>query len=448
MASDNRSFDRFWKGGVGGSAKLLDAGILLCVVAAACWMFDHNPHGWIATNPSPFFLVPLLMGGRYGPISGLLAGAVTAGVLVGCSALQSGHDIHEVIGHGRFVLLCLPLTGLVCGEIQSALFKDWARSGIQLDLAARRLRALDEQVFILAETKDELDRELALLNADTANMDYEIRRVLQSPPERFHDALLGVFCRKARLYEAAIYLAGSPWRRAAYSGSPEIWPELLDVGDSAVARVAVENATIATLPEVWESEPFPADDFLVACPIGESGGLSSMLLVRSMPFSSMNMRGMQIIEIICRWVSEFSVLNRKSEGLFDPRGIVPLEDFERMLALACKVQKKFRLVSSVVLFRPGAGSLASGDELAAAVKGAIRVGDTLSSLGGPVPHILLLLPLTGRRGAEICLARFREFAHGDHGGKMTIEGEIFCTDGFANESAMRSALDSAFVRPC
>jgi len=385
------------------------------------------------------------MGGRYGPVSGVLAGAAAGVILLLATSVLTGQDPRELADAGKFMLVCLPVSGLICGELRNSLFDEAARAGIRLEHASHRLHALDEQVFILAETKDDLDRELALLNADTANLDYEIRRVLQSPPERFCDALLGVFCRKARLYEAAIYLEGTPWRRAAYSGKPEIWPEQMNVESSAVARSALKHSCIAMLPEVWGNEPAAADDFLLASPIGEPGDTSILLLVKSMPFSAMNTRGMQTIEIICRWMSEFAGLDRRAKGLFDPRGIVPLTDFDRMLELANIVQKKFRLISSVIVFHPPAGGAAAAEEVFRSVSGAIRVGDTTCALDSS--HLALLLPLTGRRGAEICLTRFQEFSDHSKAGHQPLEGEVFCTNDFPGIEAMWSAIRPDLGRP-
>lgn len=447
MAEFPWSSRRVWQGGESLRCQAVDFLVLFVLIAVVSWVFDHHPRGWIGTNPSPFFLLPILMGGRYAQLAGLLSGLGAAAVLVAVSAWQTGEPAGDVAASAKLVLISLPLVGVICGEMQRFISQDVVRAKIQLDQTSRRMRALDEQVFILAETKDELDRDLALLNADTANMDYEIRRVLQSPPERFYEALLGVLCRKARLYEAAIYARGRSWRRAAFSGSPETWPEHLDPEKSAVARAALKSGTIATLPELWAGQPVCPDDFLVACPIGEPDQSAALLVVRSMPFSSMNSRGMQIIETVCKWVSEFSGLHRRAVGLFDPRGLVPQEDFDRMLDLACEVQSRFQLVSSVILIRPVPGVLASRDQIASAISGAMRIGDILSRIGADHPHLLLLLPLTGLRGAEICRTRILEHALSASDQPLPLEADIFCTVDYRKASALREALLAVLRAP-
>ena len=439
--------ERLWKGGSSAGSRAIDFGVLLAVVLAASWAFDHNPRGWIATNPSLFFLLPLLMGGRYGPLAGLLSGAGAAAVLLVSAILQTGGAAADIASASKFALICLPLAGAICGEVQRFLSKDVIRARIQLDHTSRRMRALDEQVFILAETKDELDRELALLNADAANMDYEIRRVLQSPPERFYGALLGVLGRKARLYEAAIYEVGPPWRRAAYSGKPDIWPEHDRFDGSPVVQAALAEGAIATLPELWDRQPTCPDDFLVACPIGAADRPAAMLVVRSMPFSSMNARGMQIIETICRWISEFSDLQHQASGLFDPRRLVGIEDFERLLALACLVQNKFQLSSSVILLRPAEGDRVEPDRMRDAIESSVRLGDVLSATGAAAPHMVLLLPLTGQRGAEICLERVIEQAGALPGAAVEIRGEILLTSDVPTLEAFRARVAGLLSKP-
>lgn len=446
MAEPHWSSKRVWQGGESFRSQAVDFLVLLVLISAVSWFFDHHPRGWIGTNPSPFFLLPILMGGRYAQLTGLLSGLGAAAVLVGISAWQTGDPAGDVAASAKLVLICLPLVGVVCGEMQRFISLDVMRARIQLDQASRRMRALDEQVFILAETKDELDRDLALLNADTANMDFEIRRVLQSPPERFYEALLGVLCRKARLYEAAIYSANSSWHRAAFSGTPEAWPEHLEPGKSAVAASALKSGSIVTLPDVWADKPTSPDDFLVACPIGETDKPAALLVVRSMPFSSMNTRGMQIIETVCKWVSEFSGLQRRAVGFFDPRGFVSRQDFDRMLDLACEVQCRFQLISSVILIRPDPGVSADSEQIRAAVSGAVRIGDIVSHLDTEFPHILLLLPLTGLRGAEICRARILEHARTFSDGGLPLDGLIFCTTDYKNAPALQLAL-LASLRP-
>ncbi len=433
------SWEMIWRGQEGPRARLLDLFLLVFLIGGGSWFFDRDFGGWVRANPSPFFLVPILMGGKYGQSAGVVAGAFCAALLAGLAVYFNGLDFVEVAEARKVFLVAFPLVGLLCGEVRGALYQEAARSGIQFKLASQRMRALDEQVFILGEAKDELDRELVLMNADSANLDYEIRRVLQSSPERFYEALLGVFCRKGRLYEAAIYTKGEPWKREAFAGVEADWPEKFDIGSSPVVGKAMANCKIATLPEMWESSPSEVNDYLLACPIGDDVEPNGVLVVKTMDFFAMNARGVQTIQIIAQWVSEFSGMGKKARGFFDPRGLVPIGDFGRMLELACLVQRNFRLISSVILFRAKGGEGGTSEDILKSVKGAVRLGDTLSTMEGKPAHIVMLLPLTGKRGAEICAARFREFA-GSQEGKVALVGDIFCTNDHPKKEAMLAAI--------
>ena len=450
------SWEAIWRGQEGVTARLLDLVLLLVLLSGVSWFFERDFTLWIYANPSPFFLVPILIGGKYGTAAGVMGGGCAAFLLIGLTVPFAGQgllvgDMHEILDESKFPLMALPFVGMLCGEIRNVLYHDAARAGIKLKLATERLRALDEQLFILNEAKEDLDREISLMNADSANLDYEIRRVLQSSEERFFEALLGVFCRKGRLYEAAIYAKGAAsWQRAAFAGTSEQWPESLNLQDSAVASKALHAGNIATLPEVWEGRPFEADDYLLACPIGDDAAPDAVLLVRTMDFFAMNERGVQTIRVIAQWVSEFSGLKKKTKGFFDPRKLVEIEDFNHMLDLACVVQKNFSLISSVIIFRNREDAHFTGEDILGVVKSAVRLGDTLSMWPGQTPHLMLLLPLTGRRGAEICATRFREVAgnvanNAANGVELTID--IFCTSDFSNVKKMRQAILESLEAP-
>jgi len=402
----------------------VDAAVILAVVGGGSWLLDHNPDGWLATNPSPFFLLPLLLGGRYGLIVGILGGLLAAAVAA------AGSPAAMEFEPPLLTLLAFPVAGLICGEVSRMAGRQGRRDAVELAHARARLRALDNEVHLLGQAKAELDREVALAGSRHSTLDFEIRRVLQSPEEKFCESLLGLLCRRARLEEAAIYhLVSGEWKLAASTGIEGSWSASLDPSGSPVVKAALTSSQMASLPEIWSPEaPFDPRDYLLACPLGAPGQPRNLLVVRSMPFTEMNRPALRSIEVICRWVSEFIGVKDRREGLFDPRGLVPEADFRSLLALACEVQRTLRLSSSVIVFEAGG---ASPGEIFSALEGATRVGDVFTESASG--RLLLLLPLTGLRGAEICLARFREHAKTPDGGE--ISGVITTTDAIKNPAA-------------
>lgn len=59
----------------------LDAVLVAVVIVGANLLFDRAHPGWINLNPSPYLLLPILLGSRYGFVPGILAG-LTASVLI------------------------------------------------------------------------------------------------------------------------------------------------------------------------------------------------------------------------------------------------------------------------------------------------------------------------------------------------------------------------------
>jgi hypothetical protein len=251
--------------------------------------------------------VPALIGGRYGVLAGLTAGLAATLPLI----FRSQYEILETLTVWTYTLVSMPLSGLVCGEIHRLVTRNMRRDQLELRHARLRLRALDQQIHLLTEVKDELDRELALTNSDIATLDFEIRRVLQAPPDRFNESLLGLITRKGKLEEAAIYhlQADGTWKRTAVQGTWDSWPEFLDPSSSVVAAAALKSGIMATLPGIWKpSIPLPPSEPLLVCPLGGEFSPNGLLLVRSMPFHSFNRRTLRTLEVICRWVSEFTAL--------------------------------------------------------------------------------------------------------------------------------------------
>ena len=71
--------------------------------------------GWLSLNPSPWIVLPLLTGARYGFRWGFLSGAVASLLLLG-TLLLTQRDM--VAAHSLF-FLALPALGLLAGEAHS-----------------------------------------------------------------------------------------------------------------------------------------------------------------------------------------------------------------------------------------------------------------------------------------------------------------------------------------
>ncbi len=60
----------------------LDAAVVAAAIVGANLLFDRAHPGWTNLNPSPYLLLPLLLGGRYGFLPGILAGLTASALIV------------------------------------------------------------------------------------------------------------------------------------------------------------------------------------------------------------------------------------------------------------------------------------------------------------------------------------------------------------------------------
>jgi hypothetical protein len=414
---------RIWKGGDTPWSRAIDLVVVTGVVLGLSVIFDRSESGWIATNPSPFLLCPMLLGARYGLISGLFAAVVGGAIVVGQSAWSLGTTWEEVAASGLYTVTAFPVVGILAGEVQAYFWRSMRRAETQAGHMAARLRVLDEEAFILRESKDELDRALALMDADVATLDFEIRRLLQMPREKVPRGLLGILGRKARIQEAAMYVpaAKGAWTRVAAIGRGDRAPEAIVPGRSVVFDRALAEGAMVSLPQVWGEEPEQGDDFLFAFPLRDvDGATRAMLLVADIPFIALNRRTLLTVEIICRWASAFLGL-MSGDDTRRPGTSVETTVFLDTLRLAWDAWKILQITSSLIVLRGGSGASLTDDEVDAAVAGTVRSGDFLARLDVARPHRVLLLPMTGERGAELCVGRIRAHAEAKGFGNLRID---------------------------
>ena len=71
-----------WPGTLPVRALLLPFGALFALLAAVNYVVVPGDAGWFAANPTPFLIIPVLLGVRYGFSAGFGAGLLTVLLLV------------------------------------------------------------------------------------------------------------------------------------------------------------------------------------------------------------------------------------------------------------------------------------------------------------------------------------------------------------------------------
>src|SRR5436190_13881399 len=96
----------------------LDAVVLAAIlIASNLWIAPKDP-GWLGLSPSPYFLLPVLIGGRFGFLPGISAG-ILAGLIIGIGQYWLKKvDPASLLTSERYIYFSLILIGGICGEMQ------------------------------------------------------------------------------------------------------------------------------------------------------------------------------------------------------------------------------------------------------------------------------------------------------------------------------------------
>ena len=405
----------------------LDAALVAGVIVGANLLFDHTHPGWTNLNPSPYFLLPILLGGRYGFIPGILAGLTASALIVAqqflfAVLLPGGPpaSVRAALNAAPYLHASLFFTGALCGELFGWFRRERTRAEAQLDKLSTSVRRLDSDVRYLRGVKDELDRVVAARDGEVSALDTELRRLYAASADDLPSEVLQFLKRQVRLADAAIYSVSTPDQpllRLAFIGRDPHLPASLPAGASPVVRLALDRNSLVTLPEILQqSEPPAGESTLIAAPLRDADGhVRALLVVTGLPFINFTAQSANLIALICDWAGEALDLAAGAAGRYrivTGRGsqrIFTRDHFRHLLDLAFEAHERHRLMSSVVLFSLPGAPAADQSRFESALLGAVRAGDYAADLGRPEPHLVVLLPLIGERGAAIFTERCRQF---------------------------------------
>ncbi len=411
-----------WRDATRPKSIAFDAVLVAALIVGANWLFDRGHPGWVNLNPSPYTLIPLLLGGRYGFTTGVLTGLGTSLLIIVQQVSASGGalSVRDAVVTAPYLHASLIFLGGIAGELFGWFRRERAQASAQLDKLNTSVRRLDADVRYLRGVKDELDRVVAARDGEVSALDTELRRLYACAAEDLPSEVLQFLKRQVRLGDAAVYSVaggGQPLQRLALIGRDSYLPASLAAGESPVVRLAIERLSLVTLPELLQQRDAPESErVLIAAPMRDASGQPrALLVVTGLPFISFNTQSANLIALICDWAGEALDLAGDAGDRYrlvagrTPQRVFTRAHLHHLLGLALQAHQRHRLPSSVIVLSLPGVTMAEQSRFERALLGAIRAGDYAAELDRDHPHLAVLLPLVGERGAAIFIERCRQF---------------------------------------
>lgn len=382
-----------------------DVAVVGGVLAALNLGLSASDFGWLKLNPTPWLLLPLLIGARYGLVPGTLSGLL-ASVIVGW--MRRGEDFGGFVVDHLYELASLPLLGFLAGQwrqLQKSRHEELELENREINEQLGSARA---EVSLLLDNRLELQRELALHNVPIVNLDEDLRKVLTSEPSDFVRQLLELLHQRCRLTSAAMYQREG--ERLVQIGALHPTPPLklqLTVDQTPLAAKALDERTIAAVRDslaTTQEQPF-----LAAFPWSDASS-EGVLLVQDMPLEAMAWDNLSRVEIILHWV--FALARWKWKMTVPQhQKLVPQDDFMVLIGQALQVDQTHRMPSVVVCVDSTAGDLSRDAKLQTALLRQLpptAVATRMTDSGA----LAVLMPFSGQMEGEALARAFQQTGAG------------------------------------
>jgi hypothetical protein len=275
------------------------------ILAGVNYFVSPRDVGWFAVNPTPFLLIPALLGVRYGFSAGLSAGLLTAlFLLVGRHVLSHGISL---VDH-RYTLITLPIFGALVGQVAEGLRRRRLLLEGETAQLNRQNRHLDAERELLLLSRQDLQQRLGLFGAEAASVDEELQELSETSREFAPAQLLSTLGRITRARSAALYVVpqGSrpaPLSRAASMGDSSKFPESLELSDHQIIEEALSNKTFLIQKSLLELTPSRTPGYLAAYPItGVENFANYVLVIQDVPFNDIKPNTFDVMKSICDWM--------------------------------------------------------------------------------------------------------------------------------------------------
>lgn len=397
---------------------IIESVVVLAIVAVANLVFGRNDPGWLNLNPTPYLLVPLLVGGRYGFGSGIIAGVLAALVPLLAHHLSAGGEVGASLRQYAFPLIALPLVGAVSGELHRFLSTKMIKAERDAGELERTSTQLEAALQVSRDAQGQLQEQLALHGAEFVSSDLELQKLFEKDAGPLLPNTLTALSELAGVASAAFYKLedGEKLILEAQYGDSGSFPDTVPAKEAEIAREAVDQGALITCKSMWKAGADAQGRFIAAVPWIVNGKPSGrVLVIADMPFRDINWPNFGRIEVFCRWVAEMEAAGANGSG--GGRMIADSSSLRTLVGVATDSANKTGVPSTVLLISAISSAL-SMQQLEAAVGPQLGV----SQIAGRVEHsaparLAVVLPMGGRRDAY----ELAERAH------IATDGGVVCS---------------------
>lgn len=399
-------------------SSLRDTAALAIALAVLNFVFFRQDLGWWKFQPTPYVLLPILIGLRYGIGAGIVGAAVAYIIPISLQAIGSGATWFQACNSHWNCLSASLLLGTVCGLFQydaARRFNSQVRRGDEL---AVRVQEAAERAARLCDDIAELENFRALRDREQSSLETGLRWLSASRPTELGRNLLTVLSRHARVTDAAVYYSRADdgsLECQALQGREDRLPPRIDPLDMPAVHSVLGNRQPGTVPELRKVMQGKLGDYLASVPLVNSRGEAfGLVLVTGIPESAFNPKTLSSIEFICRCASSLIELKDKSLGqyrLVDGCGencrIYTPGFFTHLVATSCESAKKQQVHPALILFCAPEAPPSFQPEMERTLMRHLRSADYASQVHLEAPHLVVLLPVTARDGAPALIQRVR-----------------------------------------
>ncbi len=435
-----------------------DGLILLLLLCFANVSIARADPGFFALNPTPWIILPVVLGARHGLLSGLVGSLVTTLVVfIGFKYFKGESDFAGMITDTPYYFVSLLAAAAIGGLVHRLLAGPAETAQDSVQQIAESYQRLQHELALSQASANDLAQRLLLHDADFITLQDRVQQLFalgsDDSEKNIERRLLELFRDLFAVNAAAIYLrdansAITPTWQAVSSIGPVTGLEASTTFDACqhpVVAAAIENCDISTCASLWQkdSPETPASNpstTLAAIPWSpvSSNAPSRLLIIDRLPYAQANWETLARIQALFDWVMTVAVTDPDptlSMAAATGQSIIPPEAFSRQVDLALDFAARLHISFRLVLFEPAPDAdLAKQQAFVQSAQIYRRPGDTIGGVvliseSSEAFAIGLLIPASTDSAAEL---RVREMLKHVPGGSSTVRHHILTIDSDAD----------------